>query len=84
VLRERGPRGITGAELLNIAGTGGRSRLTELRRGGTWIESKKNPHGPWRYILVSEPSTPRPSQPRRRRTRPQQFSLFSRPSEVRA
>jgi hypothetical protein len=88
VLRERGPRGISGAELLSIGGTGGRSRLTELRRAGCWIESKRNPRGPWTYILLLEPSGPRPPRsprpPSRRRVPPPQLSLPLFTPEARA
>jgi len=75
-LREAGAGGVTTAELIRERHYGLRppNRILDLRRAGHSIETRREPHGVFRFILIREAENPIEPGPAKKKVTQDKFS----------
>jgi hypothetical protein len=75
-LREAGASGVTTAELIAEKSFGLRppNRIGDLRRAGHLIETRRERHGVFRFVLIRESENPIEQRPAKKKPRQTRFS----------
>ena len=75
-LREAGASGVTTAELIAEKSFGLRppNRIGDLRRAGHLIETRREPHGVFRFMLIRQAENPIEKRPAKRKATQSRFT----------